>query len=146
MIPSTFINWNSPIMKMGLPGVSGDKESACNVGDPSSIPGSERSPGEGNGNPLQYSCLENPMDRGVWQDIVHEVSKSQTWLSNNNATTLMKTCLFSIFYLFVQSLISQYRLMDMYLILYVTYSICFATEIVSAFTTGNYLRLVPVFY
>ena len=65
-------------MKMGLPGVSGDKESACNVGDPSSIPGSERSPGEGNGNPLQYSCLENPMDRGVWQDIVHEVSKSQT--------------------------------------------------------------------
>ena len=63
---------------MGLPGVSGDKESACNVGDPSSIPGSERSPGEGNGNPLQYSCLENPMDRGVWQDIVHEVSKSQT--------------------------------------------------------------------
>ena len=146
MIPSTFINWNSPIMKMGLPGVSGDKESACNVGDPSSIPGSERSPGEGNGNPLQYSCLENPMDRGVWQDIVHEVSKSQTWLSNNTATTLMKTCLFSIFYLFVQSLISQYRLMDMYLILYVTYSICFAIEIVSAFTTGNYLRLVPVFY
>ena len=65
-------------MKMRLPGVSGDKESACNVGDPSSIPGSERSPGEGNGNPLQYSCLENPMDRGVWQDIVHEVSKSQT--------------------------------------------------------------------
>ena len=42
------------------------KESACNAGDPGSIPGSGRSPGEGNGNPLQYSCLENPMDRGAW--------------------------------------------------------------------------------
>ena len=42
------------------------KASACNAGDPGSIPGSERSPGEGNGNPLQYSCLENPMDRGAW--------------------------------------------------------------------------------
>ena len=48
---------------MGLPGGSDGKESACNVGDPGSIPGSGRSPGEGNGNPLQYSRLENPMDR-----------------------------------------------------------------------------------
>ena len=48
----------------------------------SSIPGSGRSPGEGNGNPLQYSCLENPMDRGVWQATVHRVAKSQTRLSN----------------------------------------------------------------
>ena len=50
---------------MGLPGGSDGKESACNVGDPGSIPGSGRSPGEGNSNPLQYSCLENPMDRGA---------------------------------------------------------------------------------
>ena len=51
---------------LGLPrGLSG-KESACNAGDPGSVPGSGRSPGEGNGNPLQYSCLENPMDRGAW--------------------------------------------------------------------------------
>ena len=50
--------------------------SACNVGDLGSIPGSGRSPGEGNGNPLQYSCLENPMDRGAWW--VHGVAKSQT--------------------------------------------------------------------
>ena len=50
---------------MGLPGGSDGKESACNVGDPGSIPGSGRSPVEGNGNPLQYSCLENPMDRGA---------------------------------------------------------------------------------
>ena len=49
------------------------KESACNAGDPRSIPGSERSPGEGNGNPLQDSCLQNPMDRGAWQATVHGV-------------------------------------------------------------------------
>ena len=51
---------------LGLPGDSDDKESACNAGDPDSISGSGRSPGEGNGNPLQYSCLENPMDGGAW--------------------------------------------------------------------------------
>ena len=49
-----------------------------NVGDLGLIPGSGRSPGEGNGNPLQYSCLENPMDRGAWWAIVHGVTKSQT--------------------------------------------------------------------
>ena len=51
------------------------KESACNAEDPGSIPGSGRSPGEGNGNPLQYSCLENPMDRGAWQATVHGVAR-----------------------------------------------------------------------
>ena len=58
------------------------KVSACNVGDPGSIPESGRSPGEGNGNLLQYSCLENPMDRGAWKAAVHGVAKSQTRLSN----------------------------------------------------------------
>ena len=52
---------------VGFPGGSDGKESACNAVDPALIPGSERSPGEGNGNPLQYSCLENPMDGGSWQ-------------------------------------------------------------------------------
>ena len=52
---------------MGFPGDSDGKESACNAGDLGSIPGFERSPGEGNGNPLQYSCWENPTDRGAWQ-------------------------------------------------------------------------------
>ena len=47
------------------------KESTCNAGDPGLTPGSERSPGEGSGNPLQYSCLEDPMDRGAWQPVVH---------------------------------------------------------------------------
>ena len=63
-------------------GGSDGKASACNVGDPGSIPGSGRSPGEGNGNPLQYSCLENPMDGGAWLASVHEVAKSQTRLSD----------------------------------------------------------------
>ena len=63
---------------MGLPGGSDSKEYGCNVGDPGSIPGSGRSPGEGHGNPLQHSCLENPMDRGAWQATVHGVTKSRT--------------------------------------------------------------------
>ena len=61
---------------------SDGKESACNAGDPGLIPGSGRSPGERNGNPLWYSCLENSMDRGGWQVIVHGVAKSQTQQSN----------------------------------------------------------------
>ena len=56
--------------------------SACNAGDLGSIPGSGRSSGEGNGNPLQYSCLENPMDRGAWWAAVHGVAKSCTRLSD----------------------------------------------------------------
>ena len=67
---------------VGFPHSSVGKESACNAGDPSSIPGSGRSPGEGNGNPLQYSCLENCMDRGAWQATAHGVAKSQTRLSD----------------------------------------------------------------
>ena len=59
----------------GFPGSSNGKESACNAGDLGSIPGLGRSPGEGNGNPLQYLCLENPMDRGAWLAIVHGVAE-----------------------------------------------------------------------
>ena len=65
-----------------FPGGSDGKESACNAGDPDSIPGLGRSPGEGNGNPLQYSCLENPMDGGAWLATVHGVAKSWTQLSD----------------------------------------------------------------
>ena len=54
------------------------KNLPANVGDVGLIPGLERSPGEGSGNPLQYSCLGNPMDRGAWQSTVHGVSKSRT--------------------------------------------------------------------
>ena len=65
-----------------FPGGSDSKASVYNVGDPGSIPGSGRSSGEGNGNPLRYYCLENPMDRGAWQTTVHGVAKSQTQLSD----------------------------------------------------------------
>ena len=67
---------------MGFPVGSDGKDSACSVGDLGLIPGSERSPGEGNGNPLQYSCLENSMDRGAWRAIVYGVAKSRTQLSD----------------------------------------------------------------
>jgi len=62
----------------GFPGGSDSKESACSVGDPDSVPGLGRSSGEGNGNPLQYSCLEKSVDKGAWQATVHGVSKSWT--------------------------------------------------------------------
>ena len=67
---------------MDFPGGPDCKGSACNTGDLSSTPGSGRSPGEGNGNSLQYSCLENPMDRGAWWVTVHGVTKNQTQLSD----------------------------------------------------------------
>ena len=57
---------------------SDGKESACNAGDQGSVPGSGRSPGEANGNPLQYSCLENPMDIGTWQATLDAIAKSRT--------------------------------------------------------------------
>ena len=62
--------------KEGFPGGSDGTESACNAGDLGSIPGLGRSTGEGNGYPLQYSCLENPMDRGAWRTTVHGVAES----------------------------------------------------------------------
>ena len=66
----------------GFPDGSDGKESACNVENLSSIPGSERSPGGENVNPLQYSCLENPMDRGAWWATVYRVAKSRAGLSD----------------------------------------------------------------
>ena len=73
----TLLNMNS-----GFPGGSEVKASASNAGDLGSIPGSGRSSGEGNGNLLQYSCLENPMDGGGWWATVHGVTKSGTQLSD----------------------------------------------------------------
>ena len=66
------------VAQFSFPGGSDGKVSACNAGDPGSVPGSGRFLGEGNGSPLQYSCLENPMDGGAWQATVHGVTKSQT--------------------------------------------------------------------
>ena len=80
---------------LGFPGGSDGKSSAYNAGDQGSIPGLGRSSGEGNGNPLQYSCLENPMDRGAWWAVVHGVAKSQTRLNklNVHAYIYIYTCI-----------------------------------------------------
>ena len=78
--------------KLGFPGGSDYKGFASSVGDVGLIPVSGRSPGDGNGNPLQYSCLENPMDRGAWQAMVHRVSKSQMQLSNFHFLQRKKKC------------------------------------------------------
>ena len=70
---------------MGFPNGSESKETACSAGDirdRGSIPGAGRSPGGGHSNPLQYSCLKNPMDKGAWQATVHGVAKSRTRLSD----------------------------------------------------------------
>ena len=80
------------LIHSGFPGGSEIKASACNVGDLGSIPGSGRSPGEGNGNPLQYSCLENPMNGGAWWATVHRVEKSQTRLSDFTHSIHSETC------------------------------------------------------
>ena len=71
---------------MGFPGGSDGKESACNAGDLGLIPGSGRTPGKGNGYPLQYSCPEKPMDRGAWRATAHAVTKSWTRLRDYRQT------------------------------------------------------------
>ena len=76
-----------PLPLMGFPGGSDDKESACNAGDMGLIPGLGRSPGEGNGYPLQYSYLENSMNIGAWRATVYGVTKSCTQLSHWTAIT-----------------------------------------------------------
>ena len=76
------------ILSQDFPGGSDSKESACNARDLGSIPQSRRAPGEGNGYPLLYSCLENPMDRGAWWARVHEVTESWTRLKGLS----MHTC------------------------------------------------------
>ena len=76
---------------MNFRGGSDSKVSAYNVGDLGSIPGSGRSPGEGNGNSFQYSCLENPMDRGAWWAAVHGVAKSRTQLRDFTHSLTVET-------------------------------------------------------
>ena len=80
---------------LGLPRWLSSKEPACNAGDAGdmgSIPGLGRDPGEGNGYPLQYSCLENPMNRGAWWATVHRVTKSWTWLKRLSMHACTRTC------------------------------------------------------
>ena len=94
---SSFFNvqrneWFGITFKWGFPGGSVVKNPPANAGDAGSIPGPGRSPGERNGNPLQHSCLGNPMDRGAWRATVHGVTKefNSTWRLNNNKLLLNK--------------------------------------------------------
>ena len=95
----------SQVVGLDFPAGSDGKASPYNVRDPGLIPGLGRSSGEGNGNPLQYSCLENPMDGGAWQATVHGVAKSQTRLSH--FISLQQSCKYfhflfaNVFFLFV---------------------------------------------
>ena len=89
MLLSPFV---PPSPFLGFPGGPAGKESTCNEGDMGSIPGVGRSPGEGNGNPLQYSYLEDPMDGGAWWAAVHGVAKSRTQLSTHAHTHRRVVC------------------------------------------------------
>ena len=80
--PVVLLIFTSSHSTRGFPGGSEVKAYACNAGDLGFIPGLERSPGKGNDNPLQYSCLGNSMDRGAWRARVHGITKSQTQLSD----------------------------------------------------------------
>ena len=80
------------LITIEYPGGSEGKAPACNAGDPGSIPGLGSSPGEGNGNPLQYSCLENPMDGRAWWATVHGVAKS--WARLSKLTSLHFTAIY----------------------------------------------------
>ena len=75
------------VLFWGFPGDSEGKKSACTAGDPGLTPGSGRSPGEGNGSPLQYSCLENPKDGGDWWAAVHGVAQSWTRLKRLSSSS-----------------------------------------------------------
>ena len=82
MLTGKFLNCVELPVIMGFPGGSVVKNPTSNAGDVGSIPGSGRSPGEGNGNPLQYFCLGNTTDSGAWKAKVHGVTKSRTQLNN----------------------------------------------------------------
>ena len=78
------------MLARGFPGSSAGKKFACNAGDPGLIPGSRRSPGEGHGSPVQYSCLKIPMDRGAWWATVHGVAKTQAHYASEGKKGLEK--------------------------------------------------------
>ena len=103
LAPASLERWSDNRYIQGFRRGSDGQEFSCNVGDLGSIPGLGRSPRGGHGNPLQYSCLENAMDRGAWWATVHGVAKSQTRLSDftfflNKRILKIRTSLFEIWY------------------------------------------------
>ena len=103
-----------------FPGSSDGKASAYNAGDPGSIPGSGRSPGEGNGNPLQCSCLENPMDRGAWWATVQGLTKSRTL----HFHIIICVYILYVHYTYANVYIYVYINMYMYMFVYVYVRVC----------------------
>ena len=88
--------------------------SACYVGDLGMIPGLGISPGEGNGNPLQYSCLKNPMDGGAWWAIVHGVAKSRIRLSNFTSLPIGEYLKISLYFQFCRQFVSYFCLLGLF--------------------------------
>jgi len=86
-VSSGLWEWRASQVALVVKNLPANAGGTCNVRDTGLIPGSERSPGGGHGNPLQYSCLENPMDRGAWRATVHGVSQSQTRLKQLSTHT-----------------------------------------------------------
>ena len=124
---------------LGFPCGSDGKESACNIGDSGSIPGLERSPGEGNGNTLQYSCLENSMDRGSWQATVHGVTESDTteWLTLSHSNAHLP-----FLYLSWRVLLTPMKVMSLSLILH-KWVVSVVSCSNNCFDFNFHLRLLP---
>ena len=108
LLVSSIQQSDSVIHVSGLPWWFGSKESACNAGDPGSIPISGRSPGEGNGYPLQCSLVENSMGREDWSAVAHVVSKSQTQLSNYHFHHIYRCTYTYLHYIYIYIYIYMY--------------------------------------
>ena len=115
ILRSTLSDMTIAHLLLGFPGSSEVKASACNAGDLGSIPGLGRFPGEGNGNPLQYSCLENPMDGETQQDTVHGVTKSRIRLSDFTFTFTLTNIPIMIFKVLQDRLVLSSRHSSLYL-------------------------------
>ena len=111
-----FLTFYFVLEKGWLPWNSDSKESAYNVEDPGSVPALRRSPGEGNGNPLQYTGLENLMNKGTWQTKVHGVAESRTWLSDFTSLCITSS---TFIHLIITDLIFFLFMAEQYSILYV---------------------------
>ena len=113
--------FNNSYALLLFPGGSDGKASACSAGDPGSIPGLGRPPGEGNGNPLQYSSLENSMDWGAWWATVYGVTKSQTRLSNFTSLTMYNNSYALLLATFLQFFSSLNFSLPLFYVLFLLY-------------------------
>ena len=134
MLVSSIQQSDSVIHVSGLPWWFGSKESACNAGDPGSIPISGRSPGEGNGYPLQCSIVEDSMGREDWSAVAHEVSKSQTQLSNYHFHHIYRCTYTYLHYIYIY----------IYIYIYVHFQILFHYSLLQGIAYSSFV--VYLFY